>query len=233
MGKSLTQQKRGKGSPAYTAPSFKYVADAKLLQKSGYRILDMIICRGHSAPLAEIMYNDNSKGHIIAAEGMKVGNEYIVGADAPIALGNSLPLGNIPEGTLVYNIEACRGDGGKYIRTSGGAGRIVNRTPEGVIVLMPSKKSKTFNPSCYAIIGIVAGGERKEKPFVKAGNKYYKMKARNKYWPIVSGVSRNAVDHPFGGSRTSKKGKPTIAPKNAPPGRKVGKIRPRRTGRKK
>ena len=72
----------------------------------------------------------------------------------------------------------------------------------------------------------------KDKPFLKAGTRYYYMKARNKLYPQISGQAVNAVDHPYGTSRSSKKGFPTIAPKNAPPGRKVGKIRPRRTGRK-
>ena len=67
---------------------------------------------------------------------------------------------------------------------------------------------------------------------MKAGRKYHYMKARNKLYPRVCGISMNAVDHPHGTSRSSKKGHPTIAPRNAPPGRKVGKIRPRRTGMK-
>jgi large subunit ribosomal protein L2 len=58
------------------------------------------------------------------------------------------------------------------------------------------------------------------------------MKAKNKMWPKVSGTSMNAVDHPYGGSSTSHKGKPTSTSRNAPPGRKVGKIAPRRTGRR-
>ena len=59
------------------------------------------------------------------------------------------------------------------------------------------------------------------------------MKARNRLYPSVSGTSMNAVDHPFGGTSSHHKGKPTIAPKHAPPGRKVGKLKPRRTGKKK
>ena len=58
-------------------------------------------------------------------------------------------------------------------------------------------------------------------------------KIKGKYWPIVSGASMNAVDHPFGNKRSSRKGRSTIAPKNAPPGRKVGMIKPRQTGRNK
>lgn len=232
MGKNLTQQKRGKGSPTYKAPSFKYKADAKLLKKQGYLITDIITCRGHSAPLAAVMYDDNTKGHIIAAEGMRVGDRFVIGTGADIMIGNGLPLGSIPEGTIIYNIEATPGDGGKFARTSGSSARVVSKAADAITVILPSKKSKKLNPNCYATIGYVAGGDRKEKPFLKAGNKFYAMKAKNKYWPRVSGVAMNAVDHPFGGSRTSKKGKPTIAPKNAPPGRNVGKIRPRRTGKK-
>jgi large subunit ribosomal protein L2 len=232
MGKSLTQQKRGKGSPTYRAPSFKYRADAKLLKKDSYQITDLVTSRGHSAPLAEIKYTDNTKGYIVAAEGMRVGNKYVIGLKATITLGNGLPLSKIPEGTLVYNIESKPGDGGKFVRSSGASARVVSKTSSSVMVLMPSKKSKKFNPECYAIIGSVAGGERKEKPFVKAGNKYHAMKAKNKYWPRVSGVAKNAVNHPFGGSHSSNVGRPTIAPKNAPPGRKVGKLRPKRTGKK-
>ena len=69
-----------------------------------------------------------------------------------------------------------------------------------------------------------------DKPLYKAGNKYHKKKATNKKHATSGGTSQNAVDHPFGGSKSSHKGKPTVAPKNAPPGRKVGKVRPRRTG---
>ena len=98
---------------------------------------------------------------------------------------------------------------------------------------LPSSKTKDFNPDCRACIGIIAGSGRKEKPFLKAGTKHHAMKARNKLYPSVSGTSQNAVDHPFGGSSSSVKGRPTQAPRNAPPGRKVGKIAPTRTGRKK
>ena len=96
--------------------------------------------------------------------------------------------------------------------------------------MLPSKKEKSFSPQCRATLGVIAGQGRKEKPFLKAGTRHYYMKARNKLYPRVKGQSMNAVDHPHGTSRSSKKGQPTIADRNAPPGAKVGKIRPRRTG---
>ena len=111
--------------------------------------------------------------------------------------------------------------------------RVVARTPSRVIVQLPSKKQKSFNPECRASIGIVAGGGRTEKPLLKAGTRYYKMKAKNKLWPKVSGASMNAVDHPFGCTRSLRKSKSRPISKNAPPGRKVGMVGARRTGRRK
>ena len=78
------------------------------------------------------------------------------------------------------------------------------------------KKKKIFHPDCMATMGTVAGGGRLEKPLMKAGTKYYKMKAKNRFWPKVSGAAMNAVAHPFGGKRSGRKGRPTISPKNAP-----------------
>ena len=107
------------------------------------------------------------------------------------------------------------------------------KTASKIIIKLPSRKEKAFHPDCKAAIGIIAGGGRTEKPFLKAGTMYHKMRAKNKLYPSVSGTSMNAVDHPFGGTTSSHKGKPTVAPKHAPPGRKVGKLRPRRTGKQK
>ena len=125
------------------------------------------------------------------------------------------------------------GDGGKFIRSAGTFGKVVSKIDNKVTISLPSKKEKLFSADCRANIGVVAGGGKLEKPLLKAGNAYYKHKASNKLWPKVSGTSMNAVDHPFGGSSSAHKGKPTVAPKNAPPGRKVGKVRPRRTGKQK
>jgi large subunit ribosomal protein L2 len=132
---------------------------------------------------------------------------------------------------LVFNIEAMPGDGGKFVRGSGTAARIASKRPDSITLILPSKKQREFNPNCRAIMGTVAGGGRLEKPFMKAGNMFKQMKSKNRYWPKVTGAAMNALSHPFGGKRTSRKGRPTIAPKNAPPGRMVGMIRPRKTGR--
>ena len=236
MGKRLVQQARGRGGPTYRAPSFRYVGEAKYnrsLKEGTAKVVDVVHCQGHTTPLARMAYSNGETGVVIAADNLRVGTEIEIGSKAPIETGNVLPLESIPEGTLIFNIEARPGDGGKFVRCSGTFAKVLSKLKEGVIVQLPSKKKKTFNPLCRASIGNCAAGGRVDKPFVTAGNKYYYMKARNKLWPLVAGVARNAIDHPFGGSSTHHKGRPTTAPRNASPGRNVGLIHARRTGRKK
>jgi len=100
------------------------------------------------------------------------------------------------------------------------------------IVQLPSGKMKKLNPKCRAVIGIVAGGGRTEKPFCKAGKKFHRMKVRATKWPTSRGVAMNVVDHPFGGGGQQHCGRPKTVARGTPPGRKVGSIAARRTGRK-
>ena len=238
MGKSLIQQKRGKGSPRYRAPSFRYKGKANFTRYEEGKIIcanitDIVHSSGHSAPLMELKYSSGDAGLLQAPEGVKVGDIIEMGKDVEIKTGNILPLQSIPEGTLVYNIESNPGDGGKFVRSSGAFAKIITKMNSGVVVELPSSKRKTFSPGCKAIIGVVAGSGRTEKPFLKAGTRFYAMKAKNKFWPQVSGTSMNSVNHPFGGSSSHAKGIPTQSARNSPPGRKVGKIAPKRTGRRK
>jgi large subunit ribosomal protein L2 len=166
-----------------------------------------------------------------APEGVRVGDKVEMGNNVDIKNGNVIPLRNIPEGVAIYNIEAFPGDGGKFVRSSGVSAKIITKMQNRIVVEMPSAKRRHFLPECRATIGVIAGSGRKEKPFLKAGKKYFAMKAKNKLWPQVSGTSMNAVDHPFGGTSSAVKGGPTQASRNAPPGRKVGKIAPKKTGK--
>lgn len=236
MGKNLIQQARGKGGPTYRAPSFRYQGKAKhpsVSETLEGEVIDLITCQGHSAPLAKVKYASGEVTLMIAPEGLRVGQKISAGAEAPLERGNTLPLRMIPEGAAVYNIEGQPGDGGKFVRSSGTAAKVVTKMRDTVIVILPSKKKKEFHPECRASIGMVSGGGRPEKPLLKAGNSFFKAKAKNKLWPVVSGSAMNAVDHPFGNARTSRKSKAKPVSRNAPPGRKVGMIAARRTGRKK
>jgi large subunit ribosomal protein L2 len=232
MGKNLISQKRGKGSTTYTRPSFNFKGQSKIGKNGKAIIVDFLSCRAHSAPLATLHYQEeDSYSLVVAPEGVRIGQEISIGGKN-LATGNILELKNIPEGTNIFNIENKPGDGGKFVRSSGMSAKLVAKSKGKITVLLPSKKKKEFNPECRACIGVVAGGGRPEKPFYKAGKKFHAMKAKNIYWPQVGGVNMNAVDHPFGGASSHHKGKPTIAPKNAPPGKVAGSIRPRKTGKK-
>ncbi|MFH1409832.1 MAG: 50S ribosomal protein L2 [Nanoarchaeota archaeon] len=230
MGKNLIQQARGKGGPRYRAPSFKYAGTARHFQGEGI-IKDIITDRGHSSPLLKV-HDGKEMRLLIAPEGVRVGQTISSMTGAAANIGNTLPLKDIPEGTNIHNIEVNPGDGGKFVRTSGGSARVVGKQQDKVIVMLPSKKQKLFLGNCRATVGIVAGSGRKEKPFLKAGKKHHYMKARNKLYPIVSGTSMNAIDHPHGGASSHSKGRPFTVSRNAPPGRKVGRIAARRTGKK-
>ncbi|MFA7342418.1 MAG: 50S ribosomal protein L2, partial [Candidatus Methanomethylophilaceae archaeon] len=140
-------------------------------------------------------------------------------------------LANIPEGTLVHNVELLPGDGGKLIRTAGTSGTVVSRGDK-VVVLMPSGAMKQFEPRCRAAVGIVAGGGRGDKPFGKSGKKYHALKSKAKMHFKVSGVAMNPVDHPHGGGAHKHVGKPSTVSRNAPPGRKVGRLSPKKKSRK-
>ena len=236
MGKRLIQQRRGRGSSTFRVKSHRFKGQAKhnkLTEKpvSG-EIIDLINCPGHTSPLAKIRFENGEEALMIAPEGIRVGESVMSGSEVPAKLGNTLPLKDITEGTSIYNIESSPGDGGKFVRASGTFAKIVSKLKDTVTIKLPSAKQKTFKEKCRASIGVIAGSGRTEKPFLKAGAKFHKMRARNKYWPSVSGTSMNAVSHPFGGSSSSIKGRPTQSSRHAPPGRKVGKIAPRRTGRK-
>jgi large subunit ribosomal protein L2 len=178
-----------------------------------------------------VKYNDNTVGLNIAVEGISVGQLIESGVGATPSVGNVLSLEDIPDGTLVSNIEQVPGDGGRYARSSGNFGIIRTHGEKAVMIKMPSGKEKRFHPRCRAIIGVVAGGGRIERPFLKAGAKFYNVKAKAKRWPVVRGVAMNAVYHPHGGGAKQHSLKPITVSRNAPPGQKVGLIAAKRTGR--
>tara|TARA_Y100000310_G_scaffold252966_1_gene259755 strand:- start:156 stop:881 length:726 start_codon:yes stop_codon:yes gene_type:complete len=241
MGKRIITQRRGRGTSTYSAHSHRWNITVKhrsydLIEKEGSLngvITDLTHCKGHSAPIAIVKYDSGEYNYVFAPVGVKVGDIVSAGAKGKPTPGSTLPLKSIPEGTAIYNIESKPADGGSFVRASGASAKLTSMTEKGVVVIMPSKKKKIFNPECRANIGKIAGAGKKEKPLVKAGKRYHIMKARGKLYPLTSGVAMNAVDHPFGSGRGRHAGKPLTAPKFAPPGRNVGKIKARRTGKRK
>jgi len=145
--------------------------------------------------------------------------------------GDILKLKDIPQGAKIFNIESVPGTGGKYVRSAGGFAVVGSKEGREVEVIIKKRKLK-LNENCRATVGIAAGEGRKIKPMLKAGKKHHLMKSKGRKWHRTSPVKVNAVDHPFGGGR-GKRIKSKIAKRNAPPGKKVGHLRPKKTGRKK
>ncbi len=242
MPKRMRQQRAGKGTSVFRAPSFRYRYKSRYrifdeLEKNGKiegKVIDIVNDTARTAPIMIVEYRTGEQAIIPAPTGIKVGDVVEAGLKADVKSGNVLPLKSIPAGTQIYNIELVPGDGGKLVRSGGTAAKVVSHEGDKVIIKLPSKVFKQINPNCRATIGLIAGFGRKEKPLVKAGKSYHVKKARGKYWPRVSGVAMNAVSHPFGGKRRStQSSKKKVAPRNAPPGRKVGSLAAKRTGRKK
>jgi len=152
---------------------------------------------------------------------------------ASLNVGNVLPVGLMPEGSIVCNLEEKVGDRGAIARCSGNYVTIISHNPEEGItkVKLPSGSKKTVLSKCRAMIGVVAGGGRTDKPLLKAGAAYWKFKSKRMCWPRVRGVTMNPVDHPFGGGNHAHIGYSACVKRSAPPGRKVGLIAARRTGR--
>jgi large subunit ribosomal protein L2 len=232
MGKRIISQRRGRGTRTYRVRRKAFVYRLQYPRNLfGEAIVERLLdSAGHSAPIARIRHNKEFF-YIPAFKGMFEGQKINYG-EKKIENGNILALRDIPVKTSVYCIESRPGDGGKFIKTGGNNAVITKVVGEKIFVIMPSKKEKGLHPSCRAIIGEIAGAGRLDKPFVKAGKKHHLKKAKNKLWPRTSAIKMNVVDHPFGSGR-GKHPKSKIAKRNAPPGRRVGLIRPRRTGRKK
>ena len=236
MGKRIIAQRRGKGGPGYISPSHKHHGQAKIPRAMDVAatVVDLEHAPGRSTPLATLKLPDGKEHKVIANEGLRLGQSVAIGGNAPVTPGNTTFLRHIPEGTPVFNVEGSPFDGGKFARAAGNYATVMGTEPGGrVIVQMPSGKTKVFHPDCRATIGVPAGGGHGDKPFVKAGKMFGRTRARATRWPIVRGVAMNPIDHPHGGGSHNYPGKPTSMARGTSPGRMVGKVAPRRTGRKK
>jgi large subunit ribosomal protein L8e len=164
---------------------------------------------------------------------MHQGQFIYAGKKASLDTGNILPLRYIPEGTNICNVEKTAGDKGEFARTSGTSAIILGHSVSGrkTRVRLPSGAKKSLLSTSRAMVGIVAGGGRCEKPLLKAGRAYHKARAKKKNFPLVRGQAMNPVDHPHGGGNHQHIGHPATVARDTPHGRKVGLIAARRTGR--
>ncbi|MFQ5406536.1 MAG: 50S ribosomal protein L2 [Candidatus Micrarchaeia archaeon] len=244
MGTRITTQKRGKGSPRFRTPKHRYVTDTQYPAQGGTgQLMDFKDDPGRSVLLAKVLFEDGKRFfYTPAAEGQKQDDKLYVTTPSKhgeepeeldvenLKTGSVLQLGSVPDGTLVFNIERVPNDGGKIARSSGTFATVVSHDEDTnkVTLSLRSKKEVVLNPLCRATIGVASGGGRLEKPIKKAGTHFYISKARGKLWPKVRGTTMSAYDHPHGGVAL---GKSNTVKRSTSPGRKVGLIAARRSGR--
>ncbi len=232
MGKRTRSQRRG-SSPKNKVSSHRFPAANRIprVNEEIAEVIDLVHSPAHTAPLAKVKFPDGNIAHLAAPEGLAVGQNLAFGKKVTLKPGNVTTLDQIPEGTQICNVEARPGDGGKIARSGGNSAIIDTRMGEYVRVRLPSGSTKELSSKCRATIGVLGGHGRTEKPLMRAGAAHHRAKARGKLYPTVSGVAMNPVDHPHGGGNHQAVHGPNSVSRNAPPGKKVGNIAPRRTGR--
>ena len=147
-----------------------------------------------TANIALIAYADGQKAYILAPEGLKVGQKVMNGADAEIAVGNCLPLENIPVGTQIHNIELMPGKGGQLVRAAGNSAQLMAKEGKYATLRLPSGEMRMVPIGARATIGVIGNGEHALVNIGKAGRKR-NMGIR----PTVRGSVMNPNDHPHGG----------------------------------
>jgi len=231
MGKRIISQARGHGSSRYRVKkqAFRYRLQFPTNLSGEGEVVRLFNSVAHSAPLAKVKYG---KGffYIPAFKGMVEGQKINFDKKDKISNGDILKLKDVPLKTQVYCIESRPNDGGIFVKTAGSSATAVRIIGDKISLTMPSKKEKLFNGECRAVVGVIAGAGRLDKPIVKAGKNHHIKRAKGgRVWPRTSALKVNAVDHPFGSGR-GKNPKSKIAKRNAPRGRRVGLLRPKRTG---
>ncbi|KAK8810437.1 hypothetical protein WA158_007012 [Blastocystis sp. Blastoise] len=246
MGRVIRGQRKGAKGSVFMAHTHHRNGPARFrnldfAERHGFikgTVRDIIHDSGRGAPLAKVEFRDpyryeKDKELFIAAEGMYTGQTLFCGKKAHIGVGNILPVNEMPEGTVVCNVEAKVGDRGTLARTSGNYATVIGHSDDKAqtYVRLPSGVKKTIPGDCRAMVGIIAGGGRMDKPLLKAGRAFHKYRVKRNAWPRTRGIVMNPVDHPHGGGNHKHIGKPASRPRGAPPGQKVGLIASRRTGR--
>jgi len=244
MGRVIRGQRKGAGG-IFKSHTHHRKGASKLrvydyTERHGYIkgvVKEVIHDPGRGAPLVRVHFRNPyrykvDKEVMVAAEGMYTGQFIYCGQKAKLTVGNVLPLNEMPEGTIVCNVEGAPGDRGKIAKASGEYCSIITHDKEkGTTALrLPSGSKKVVKSNVRGMVGIVAGGGRLDKPMLKAGRVYHKYRVKRKCWPRVRGVAMNPVEHPHGGGNHQHIGHASTCKRTAVPGQKVGLIAARRTG---
>ncbi|MEB3230266.1 MAG: 50S ribosomal protein L2 [Leptolyngbyaceae bacterium] len=147
-----------------------------------------------NARISLVQYEDGEKRYILAPAGLEVGTTIIAGSDVPFEVGNALPLGNMPLGTSVHNVELYPGRGGQIVRAAGTSAQLVAKEGNYVTLKLPSSEVRMVRKECYATIGQVGNADMRNLSLGKAGRTRWLGRR-----PQVRGSVMNPCDHPHGG----------------------------------
>ncbi len=172
-----------------------------------------------SARISLVKYADGERRYIISPLGIQVGDSLLSGPDAEIKPGNTLPVKNIPLGTIIHNIEIKPGQGGIIARSAGTYAQLVAKDGDLCQVKLGSTEVRYVPAICVATIGQVSNAEHENMSIGKAGRNRWRGKR-----PNVRGVVMNPVDHPLGGGEgKTSGGRPPVSPWSKPEGKKTRK----------
>ncbi len=170
---------------------------------------------GRTARIALISYRDGEKRYMLAPVGLKVGEVIVAGPAAEVKVGNALPLQNMPNGTVIHNVELTPGRGGQIVRGAGTSAQLMAKEGDYTLLRLPSGEMRRVLSRCIATVGQVGNVENSLIKLGKAGRIRHRRRR-----PQVRGVVMNPVDHPHGGgegkapigmpSPKSPWGKPTL-----------------------
>ncbi|MCS7059191.1 MAG: 50S ribosomal protein L2 [Meiothermus sp.] len=161
-----------------------------------------------TARIALLHYRDGEKRYILAPESLAVGDTVVSGPEAPIAVGNALPLRFIPVGTVIHAVELEPGKGAKMARSAGTSVQVQGREGDYVILRLPSGELRKVHGECYATVGVVSNADHKNVVLGKAGRTRHLGRKGH-----VRGTVMNPVDHPHGGGEgRAPRGRPPVSP---------------------
>lgn len=172
-----------------------------------------------TARIALLKYRDGEFRYILAPDKLRVGDVLMSGSGAEVKVGNSLPLKEMPLGTMIHNIELFPGGGAKLVRSAGAAAQLLAKEGKYAHVKLPSGEVRLINVNCLATVGQVSNVDNENIVIGKAG----RMRHRGRR-PSVRGVAMNPIDHPLGGGEgKSSGGRPACSPWGKPEGIKTRK----------
>jgi large subunit ribosomal protein L2 len=211
----VTSRRRGGGARrAYRRIDFKR-------DKFGIpgRVAEIEYDPNRSSYIALIHYADGEKRYILQPRGLKQGDTVVSGPGSDIRIGNTVPLAEVPLGTVVHNLELNPGQGGRIVRSAGNAAQVVAKEGNYVTLRLPSTEVRMIRRECLATIGEVGNTDHELQVIGKAGANRWRGKR-----PKVRGVAMNPIDHPLGGGEgKTSGGRPACSPWGKPEGVKTRK----------